>query len=226
VQIDSPQAAFIAGLVTSVHCAGMCGPLACAFIGRKEDDPLVQQGIYHGSRVLSYTLLGAIGGAIGGAPLAYLGPWALYLLPWALVAYLVLSAMRLDRFLPKSVAVGLLFNRISARLRKLPGPAMAGGFGLLTPLLPCGPLYAVLALTAFTGGALRGAEFMIAFGLGTVPLLWIAQNRFGWLSAKFGPNVLAQVRLWTALIAAALLTWRLRASFGLPGPTVDSFICH
>jgi sulfite exporter TauE/SafE len=224
-QIDSPLAALLAGLVTSVHCAAMCGPLACAIMPGKDADAPTQQALYHGGRVVAYTALGALGGALGAAPLGFLGPWALYVLPWALVAYFGLAALRLDRWIPKARFGGLWHHRITGKLRRLPAPAMAAGFGLLTPLLPCGPLYAVLALSAFTGDPLRGAEFMIAFAVGTVPLLWLAQNRFGWVQGKFGPDGLARIRAVLALAAALLLTWRLRATFGLPGPTVDSFLC-
>jgi hypothetical protein len=86
-------------------------------------------------------------------------------------------------------------------------------------------LYGLIALATFTGDPLRGAEFMAAFGLGTIPLLWLAQNRFGWIQARVTPKTLARLRMSLALGAALLLSWRLRASFGLPGPTVDSFLC-
>lgn len=224
-QLDSPQAAFVAGLVTSVHCAAMCGPLACALMPTRDDDALTQQALYHASRVAGYTALGVAGGLLGTLPLKLLGPVGLQILPWAMVAFFLMVAFGLERWLPKSVFAGRWFHAASSRLRRLPAPAIAVGFGLLTPLLPCGPLYAVLALTTFTGDVLRGAEFMVAFGMGTVPLLWLAQNRFGWLQAKFGPQALARVRRGIALVAALLIVWRLRAVFGLPGPSVDSFVC-
>jgi sulfite exporter TauE/SafE len=225
MRIDSAQTAFLAGLVTSLHCAAMCGPLACAIMPSKTEDALVQQSVYHVSRVFSYTLLGVVGGFIGAVPLSLLGDKALWVLPWALVVFFAMSAFGIDRLLPKAGWAGMLFHRASACIRKFPPLGVAAGFGLLTPLLPCGPLYAVLALSTFTGTPLRGAEFMFAFGAGTIPFLWLAQNRFGWLQAKFSPESISRVRLFLSLIAAAILTWRLRASFGLPGPTLDSFLC-
>jgi sulfite exporter TauE/SafE len=69
------------------------------------------------------------------------------------------------------------------------GPALptAAALGFATPLLPCGPLYFILAAALLAGSALRGAEFMLAFGLGTVPLLWLAQSQFHRLQARLSP---------------------------------------
>lgn len=221
-----PESAFVAGLVTSIHCAGMCGPLACALIpARSADIPLIQAA-YHLSRVLGYALLGALGGALGHLPVAFgLDGFPLWL-PWALVAYFLVTALRLDAWIPRHPALGRLHGRAAATIRRLPRPAAAAGLGLLTPFLPCGPLYFVLSLAVFSGGALAGAEFMIAFGVGTIPLLWLAQTQLGWLQRRISPLAFLRLRQSLALASAVVLIWRLRSSFGLEGPSVESFICH
>lgn len=203
----------------------MCGPLACALIPTKRSDPLTQQGLYHAGRVVGYSLLGLLAGALAAMPLALLGEWTRQLLPWALVAFFLIIALRLERWVPKSLVAARLFHPAAAKLRRMPEPVLAFGFGLLTPLLPCGPLYALVALAAFTGEPVRGAEFLFAFAVGTVPLLWFAQNRMGWIQERLGVEALARIRVVLALGAALLITWRMRASFGLPGPSVDSFLC-
>ncbi|HVU32789.1 MAG TPA: sulfite exporter TauE/SafE family protein, partial [Opitutaceae bacterium] len=59
--INSPTAAFLAGLVTSLHCAGMCGPLACTLMpvrsgrtGEIAADPQTVSTVYHVSRLAGY----------------------------------------------------------------------------------------------------------------------------------------------------------------------------
>jgi hypothetical protein len=47
----------------------------------------------------------------------------------------------------------------------------------------------------------------------------------GWIQERLGVEALARIRVVLALGAALLITWRMRASFGLPGPSVDSFLC-
>ncbi|PAW77316.1 MAG: hypothetical protein B9S27_08305, partial [Opitutia bacterium Tous-C8FEB] len=64
--VNSPAAAFAAGLVTSLHCAGMCGPLACALLPVRAgagSAPAVATA-YHGARLAAYGLLGAVAGGL------------------------------------------------------------------------------------------------------------------------------------------------------------------
>ena len=84
--------------------------------------------------------------------------------------------------------------------------------GLLTPFLPCGPLYLVFAAALLAGSAAKGAEFTLAFGLGTVPLLWLAQHQFHRIRAKLTPLAMARLRRGLALVTALMLVWRLHGT--------------
>jgi uncharacterized protein len=92
-------------------------------------------------------------------------------------------------------------------------------------LLPCGPLYFMIVLAAVTGSAARGAELLLAFGLGTVPLLWLVQSNFGWWRQRFGPERLRWAQSILALVAAGVIAWRLRGTLGFAGPGVEDFLC-
>ena len=83
--------------------------------------------------------------------------------------------------------------------------------GLLTPLLPCAPLYAVFGLALMTQSPVRGAEFLLAFGLGTLPLLWITQAAFNRWQSRFSPKTVSRAQRLLALIVAVVLGWRLYA---------------
>lgn len=226
--INSPTTALVAGLVTSLHCAGMCGPLACALMPVRGDRADAQTVIttYHVTRVASYSLLGAVAGGIGGMPLSFVSDSALRWLPWLLVFFFVAMAFRLDRFLPKPVFLGRFSIRLSRWVQGRSRVQAAAALGTATPLLPCGPLYFVIALALMSGSALRGLEFMLAFGLGTVPLLWLAQSRFHWVRQKLSPLWLNRVRLSLALVTALTIGWRLRATIGFAGPDPSNFVCH
>lgn len=225
--VNSPGTAFVAGLVTSLHCAGMCGPLACTVLpgpGSRED-PLTIGSVYQISRLAGYTLLGALAGGIGRGPLGLLTDSALRWLPWVMVLFFVGIALRLDRRLPKIAVLGRLTWTIQARMRHRSRVAAAASLGLATPLLPCGPLYFILALAMLAGSALHGAEVMLAFALGTLPLLWMAQSNFNWLRRRLSPLWLGRVRIALALATAAIISWRLRATLGFAGPDPLNFIC-
>ncbi len=222
--ITTPAVAFVAGLVTSLHCAGMCGPVACMLSPARDDqaDPHVVATIYHVARVAGYALLGAIAGAAGGMPMVLLGGAASRVLPWALVVFLVFVAFRVDKRLPKPVFFARWQWKLRQALQGCSRLRVAAVMGAATPLLPCGPLYFLVALAAMSGSALRGVEFMLAFGLGTVPLLWLVQSNYGLLRARLSPVWLARCQVGLALVAALVMLWRLRAG----GPGAGDFICH
>jgi len=225
--ISGPGTAFVAGLVTSFHCAGMCGPLACALMPatREDADPQVVSTAYHAARLLSYSLLGALAGSIGGFPLQQLSDGAIRYLPWLLVIFFAAVAFRLDQRLPKLLLLARIHTTLSRRLRGQSRIVAAAGVGLATLLLPCGPLYFLLSLALLSGSGLRGAETLLSFGLGTVPLLWFAQHHYQGLRLKLGAARLARVQALLALAVALALAWRLRGTLGLGGPDATSFAC-
>ena len=225
--VNSPAAAFVAGLVTSLHCAGMCGPLACSLMPVKGDrsDAQTVSSVYHVARLTSYALLGGLAGGLGRAPLTWVSQSALRWLPWVMVLFFVALALRWDRHLPKLAALGRVTFRLQGWLRGRSRTEAAAVLGFATPLLPCGPLYFLVALALLSGSALHGVEVMLAFGLGTVPLLWLAQTQFHWVRQKLSPLWLDRARLTLALTTAAVIGWRLRGTLGFAGPDPASLIC-
>lgn len=182
----TPIAAFLAGLATSLHCAGMCGPLACA-VGAK---PVR----YHTSRFIAYTLAGALCGAVGQSIVTLFQSSPLRVAPWAMALVLVALAFGLEKRIPQPRWLAKLMLR--ARLRE--------NLGFITPLLPCGPLWLMLGVAAISASAARGALLLAAFVAGTVPLFALFQSTF----RRLPPLWLARAQRALALVAAALLAWR------------------
>jgi sulfite exporter TauE/SafE len=207
-------AALLAGLATSLHCVGMCGPIACGLgtLARTEGERLTAATLYHGMRLVSYGAIGALCGAIGRQPLKWFFDSPAVLLPWVLVVVLLVMAFGWDKKVPRPA----VFNRLTARARiKACGLSAYGGataMGLLTPLLPCGPLYLVFGTALLAGSAAKGAEFTLAFGLGTVPLLWLAQHSFHRIRAQLTPRAVSHLRRGLAMAAALMLAWRLHGT--------------
>jgi sulfite exporter TauE/SafE len=227
--IAGPGTAFIAGLVTSLHCAGMCGPLACALLpvrsGPGSTDPRTTMTCYHLARVGSYTVLGALAGAFGRLPLSLLNNEVLRYLPWAAVLFFLAVALRLDQRLPKPAFCGRVYGWIASQRRNRSPSGAAALLGFATPLLPCGPLYFLISLAVLSGSALHGAETLLAFGLGTIPLLWFAQANFHWLRGRLGPVRMARMQTLLGLLVAAVLAWRLRGTLGFTGSGANDFVC-
>lgn len=226
--IDTSTAAFVVGLVTSMHCVGMCGPLSCSWAlsakqGGKDSSFLTATGLYHAGRLIAYTAAGTIAGLIGMVPLRWAQQGGGWVLPWLLVAAFALVGLGLDRFLPKPALLSKPLRRLQQRAFQMPPAYRAALLGLATPLLPCGPLYLMLGLAAANGSPARGAEFSAAFALGTLPLLWLAQTQLHWMSGRLQPQTLRTVQRALALTAAVVMAWRLSSGIGSDGQPV---MCH
>jgi sulfite exporter TauE/SafE len=214
--------ALAAGLATSLHCAGMCGPLACGVgaLARSESERMVAASVYHAGRLASYTTIGAMCGAVGREPLGWFFRSPAVLLPWALVAALLLLASGLEKKIPRPAFLTRFAARMRFKAQRMPVAGGAWMTGLLTPFLPCGPLYAVFLALLASGSAARGAEVALAFGVGTVPLLWIAQHGFHRLRRQLTPSGLAKVQRGLALVTALVLAWRLHDTLPFVGHEV------
>lgn len=161
-------AALILGLAGSLHCLGMCGPLALALPGARASRGEYVTGriIYNAGRIATYALLGAVFGLIGKT-LALAG-WQRGLSIGAGFAMLI-AAFSLHRLAP---AFNLGFLRQAwGKLLGQRTLLSLFGIGLLNGLLPCGLVYVALAGAAATGDALHGAAFMAIFGAGTFPAM-------------------------------------------------------
>lgn len=226
-EINSAGTALVAGLVTSLHCAGMCGPLACVIMPtkREEGDVLTVSTVYHAGRILSYSLLGALAGGLGKFTSGLIENEVLRWLPWLMVAFFVGMAFQWERHLPKLMALSRWSMRLHTWLRTRSRMQAGLTLGLATPLLPCGPLYFAIAAALLAGSWLKGLEFMFIFSVGTIPVLWLAQSQFAWLRTRMAPIWLTRLRVSLALLAACAVAWRLRGTLGFEGPGLDNFIC-
>lgn len=206
-------ALFVAGATTSLHCALMCGAINAAQVRSQGPVPLSETlALVHGGRVLGYAVLGALAGALGGRlalwlPETFAGQWLQALASLALVAA-GLQQLRAHRHRPSHLAGCTRRNALGTR-----GPVRARlfGQGLLWALMPCGILYTVLLLAALTTHALTGFVLLLAFGLGTVPLMGVSGGLFGLATRPQDTRVLRHaaaavlITLGLAGTAAALL---------------------
>jgi len=223
--------AFLTGAVTSVHCAGMCGPLACGVgsMAKTDAESMAAGSLYHVGRMIAYGSIGAICGAVGKEPLSWFFHSPAVLLPWALVGALLVAATRLDKKIPFPGFLVKWGARMRFKAGRLPVLAGAGLMGLMTPFLPCGPLYALFLALMTAGSAIRGAETAVAFSLGTVPLLWLAQRQWLKWKLRLSPIRMAHFQRGLALVAALVLAWRLHgtlppfhSSTAVPSPVLPS----
>jgi sulfite exporter TauE/SafE len=164
--------ALMLGLVGSLHCAGMCGPLALALpmAGNTRSAFVTGRLLYNVGRILTYCLLGVLFGLVGQSlALAGFQKWvSLAAGTFILLGLVATSKIGLGLPITKSVvwlkaSVGrLLQQRTFGSLFLL---------GMLNGLLPCGLVYVACAAAAATGSLQTGVLSMAAFGLGTLPVM-------------------------------------------------------
>lgn len=182
---------FVIGLLTSVHCVAMCGGLCLSqCVPQKEGAPgnkfaaIRPSLLYNLGRVISYTLIGGIVGAIGsvvsfsgtmrgivqilaGVFMVIMGLNMLNVFPWL---------RKLNPRMPKIFAKKIYAQRQSNSPLYI---------GLLNGLMPCGPLQAMQLYALSTGSPVKGALSMFLFSVGTVPLLFAFGALSSFLSKKF-----------------------------------------
>jgi sulfite exporter TauE/SafE/copper chaperone CopZ len=189
---------FIIGLLTSLHCVAMCGGInlsQCVLQDTQKSNTLSKIAVltpsflYNLGRVLSYTIIGGIVGAVGsvagfsgalkgvvqiaaGVFMVIMGLNMLNIFPW------------LRKFNPRMPKI--FAKKINER-KKSKSPLYVG---LLNGLMPCGPLQAMQLYALSTGSPIKGAVSMLLFSLGTVPLMFGLGALSSFLSKKFTRKIM------------------------------------
>jgi sulfite exporter TauE/SafE len=164
--------AFMLGFAGSLHCAGMCGPLILAMPAAPGGFTrhLAGKAFYNLGRLATYGLLGIFFGLFGQwLGLAGWQRWVSIAVGLAILLSLAAWPLRTGTAL-----VGRPVGWLKAGLGRLLGRQSLGAqflFGGLNGLLPCGLVYFACAAATATGSITGGLEYMVTFGLGTVPMM-------------------------------------------------------
>lgn len=171
------------------HCIGMCGPIVMAVsLNLKAPNRTWPLVLYHIGRVATYSLLGGIMGVTGSFVRVTSG---IALIQKGVLIFsgvlIVFMGLFMGGWLAKLSCFeggkGLqpFFSRSFGSLVRLKPTLAYFPLGLILGLLPCGPVYTVLIASARAGmdapdvfqGFMRGLVLMFAFGLGTIPALFL-----------------------------------------------------
>ena len=192
----------VGGLLGSSHCVGMCGGFA-ALVGLNTGTFAANvraQLVYSGGRLMSYATLGAIAGFAGkrlvnSVPGMVNVPAILCIVAGG---FLIREGLLATGLWPKRITgsstTGCMLKPLFSTILKTPRARNAFVAGIVTGLLPCGLVYAFVSLAASSGDLLLGMGTMVAFGLGTIPLMvatgcgasllsWSARQRMWKLAA-------------------------------------------
>jgi sulfite exporter TauE/SafE len=178
--------AFIIGLVGSLHCAGMCGGIVSMLHTGQKISPQpslrsawIVSTAFNGGRILSYAIAGALAATVGvsiiGLTGQQIGHTVMQMLGGLFMIALGLYLTGWWNGLAVIEKLGLkVWQKLSPLARGvLPITSYFGALkaGMLWGWLPCGLVYSALVLVMSSGDPLTGAAAMLAFGIGTMPML-------------------------------------------------------
>ncbi len=201
---------FVIGMLTSIHCIAMCGGINLSqTISYAHDDKnffskFKASTLYNLGRVISYTVVGGIVGAIGSA-ISFSGSAkgvvavvsGLFMVIMGLNMFGTFSWLRkLNPRMPKIIS-DKAANRISKS-----GPLYVG---LLNGFMPCGPLQAMQLYALGTGSIVAGAVSMFLFSVGTVPLMFVFGATSSYLGKKFTANLMKVSAVLVVILGVIML---------------------
>ncbi|MEP5253931.1 MAG: sulfite exporter TauE/SafE family protein [Winogradskyella arenosi] len=171
--------ALILGMLGSLHCVGMCGPIAFMLpVDRSNSVKKISQiAIYHFGRLLAYSIIGLLFGLVGKSLYIFGFQQQLSIAIGVLMIVVVLLPQRIIGKYQLSKSLYKLIGKVKSSLGQALKKKTADTFltiGFLNGFLPCGLVYMAVFGAVATGNLLQGSLYMLLFGLGTIPLMTTA----------------------------------------------------
>jgi sulfite exporter TauE/SafE len=223
------QVAFFIGLFGSIHCVGMCGPLALALPANNAGALwlVFDKLIYQLGRVISYTVLGLIIGLIGKQVWLLGIQQSVSIISGILIIAAALARLFKWRFFnPKNGGPPALINRsLVYALQHKWGHLF---IGMLNGLLPCGFVYLALVGAVNTPSVVSSAQYMFWFGMGTLPLMFIAALSTGFFSLNIRRKLNSIIPYFMLCLGIWFVMRGLSLDIAYLSPTinVDQTICR
>lgn len=217
---------FLVGFLGSVHCAGMCGPLALALPvpGGGTLTYLYGRVVYNAARVLTYAVLGAVAGLVGRTLVLAGAQQIVSVLIGVCILLTVLLPLALKSVFPFFTLPARFSAHVQAKLAGLMKKSSIFALfliGLLNGLLPCGFVYVALAAAITTGEVYRGVLFMVGFGIGTGPIMLAIALAGKHLQAGIRRRLVVLAPVFTAALAVLFILRGLNLGIPYISPAVS-----
>lgn len=202
--------AILLGLMGSLHCVGMCGPIAFMLPVDRSSNirKLGQTALYHLGRILAYGFAGLAFGLLGKGLYVFGMQQKLSVAIGALMIIIVLVPDKLFSKYSLSKPVFRLISKVKNRLgrelkKKSPDTFLTIGF--LNGFLPCGLVYMALFGAVAMGNPAQGSLYMMLFGLGTIPLMTTVLYFGGMLKGPLRQKVRKIIPVFVVLLGALFI---------------------
>ncbi|HLP50271.1 MAG TPA: sulfite exporter TauE/SafE family protein [Chitinophagales bacterium] len=203
-------AALTIGFVGSLHCIGMCGPIALALpvYGQGVFNRIAGPLLYNTGRIITYCLLGILFGLLGKGFVIGGYQQLLSIVLGVLILFFMLLPASIKSRLGMTKIIAPFIAKIKSLLGRFLKQRTAGSFliiGLLNGLLPCGLVYLAIAGAIATGDVINSGAFMMAFGIGTIPALLFVSIAAGSISLNVRSKITKAIPVFTIVMACLLI---------------------
>lgn len=205
----------IFGLISTLHCVGMCGPLALAVPSKVKTNKWLFAILYQMGRISVYILLGMLAFTIGFSfSLFKVQQYMTIVFGALLVVYALLSYFKFHQKSKFGLKYSQLISKGFGSVLNLHPVMSSLSLGIMNGLLPCGAIYlAAIYASGFTN-AYDAIFYMFLFGLGTMPV-FIAAWLFTFNKFQFNIKKLNIVYKLLPLLIGVLMILR-GSNLGIP----------
>ena len=230
ISIEIIGSAFIMGLAGSLHCVGMCGPLAFSLPVSHQNNLSRFTGglIYNTGRILSYTFLGLLFGSFGNLFIRSQWQSKLSIALGVIILLYLIIPKRFFHFNNLGV-INKPFFLLRQQLGKLFKGENSGSLfsiGILNGFLPCGLVYLALSSSIISASAINGGLFMLFFGLGTFPLMFATVILGNLLNQQVRQKIYRSVPILLSFMAILLILRGMNLGIPFISPETGSQVLH
>lgn len=229
--------AIIFGLLGSLHCVGMCGPIAFMLpVDRSNtSSKVVQIFMYHLGRLLSYGIIGLMFGWVGKSLYIFGTQQQLSIIIGTLMIAIVLIPSKIFNKYNFSKPIYRIISKLKSGLGQALKKKTSDTFltiGFLNGFLPCGLVYMAVFASLTTGSAFYGSLYMVLFGLGTIPLMTTAIYFGKFLNSTIKQRIQKAIPVFVVIIGFLFILRGLGLGIPYisPAPVIDvvtnNIECH
>lgn len=202
--------ALIFGLISSLHCIGMCGPIAMMLpVSRNNPLKMASQiAVYQSGRLFSYATLGLLFGFLGkGFFMAGVQQQISIVVGILMIALALIPERVLSNYGPTKPIYKLLSgvkNHLGAQFKRKSWDALFS-IGAFNGLLPCGMVYAALFGAIAMQNPGMGALYMLLFGIGTIPLMTLVVYTSHFVTVNFRNRLQKLVPIFIVIMGSLFI---------------------
>lgn len=224
------------GLLGSLHCIGMCGPIALALPVNRDSlsTQIIGVIIYNSGRILTYSILGLLFGLIG-RNISLFGAQQYFSIGLGvLIIVIALLPISLERAFDVTPVLTSFLGQVKQKMGLYLQKGSAKSLfliGFFNGLLPCGLVYFAVVGAIASYDIVEGSLFMAVFGLGTLPMMFAAAISPGFIGVKWRNRVRKALPYFAILIGIMFIVRGMNLGIPYVSPkltpeNIEAAECH